>query len=96
MRARGEGQGVPKASDGGDGGEVCDGGEACDGGKGVGISWLVVSVRPAYMPAWNAADANVVEARASHGVSSSSRKSYEISTKKKGTERHEECSNESN
>jgi len=51
-----EGQGVAKAGNGDDGGEVYNGGEACDDGKGVGISGVVVSIRPAYsMPTWNAA-----------------------------------------
>jgi len=65
---------------------MCNGGEACNGGKGIGISGLVVSIRPAYMPAWNTADTNIVKACTSHGILSSSQKSYEISTKKKGTE----------
>jgi len=48
--------GVAKAGNGDDGGEVYNGGEACNDGKGVGISGVVVSVRPVYsMPAWNAA-----------------------------------------
>ena len=51
-----EGQGVAKAGNGDNGGKVYNGGEACDDGKGVGISRVVVSVRPAYsMPAWNVA-----------------------------------------
>jgi len=56
----------------GSGGDVYDGGKACDGGKGVGISGVVVSIRPAYMSTRNSVDANIVEVRASHsGLDSS-------------------------
>jgi len=49
------------------------------GSKGVvGISGVVVSVRPAYMPVWNAVDADVVEAHTSHSGLSSSRSHIEL------------------